>query len=81
MPLDGLVRVGKELRRNCGAAGEILGSRDGRDQRADIRDEAKLALVKKRLELDEVRVETEITAVPILEREGEKRRLDRKSVV
>ena len=67
--------MGKELRRNRGAAGEILRARDRRDQGADIGDDAKFSLVKKRLQFDQVRMEAEIATIAVLQGEGKKRRL------
>src|SRR5687767_228201 len=75
LPLHRLVRVRKKLRRDGGAAREILRARDRRDQGADIRHDSELALVEQRLELNQVGMETEIAAVAILERERKKRRL------
>ena len=63
----------KELRRNGGAAGEVLGPRDRRDERSDVRNEAELALIKESLELRQVRMKSEVAAVAVLKREWQQR--------
>ena len=65
----------KKLWRNRGAAGEILRARDRRDECPDVRDETELSLIKKSLELHQVRMETEIAAVAVLQRQGQERGL------
>ena len=75
LPLHRLVGMREELRRNGGPAGEILGAGDGRDERAHIRDDPEVALVKEGLQFHEVRMETEVAAVAILQSERKKRRL------
>ena len=65
----------EELRRNGRPAGEILRAGDGRDQRADIRDDPEVALIKEGLQFRQARMETEVTAIAILQSERKKRRL------
>src|SRR6266478_490268 len=65
----------EELRRNSGPAREILRAGDGRDQRAHIRNDPEVSLVKKGLQFWQVRMETEIAATAILQTEWKKRRL------
>ena len=48
---------------------------DGRDQRADIRDDPEVSLIKKRLQFRKVRMEPEVAAIAILQSERKKRRL------
>ena len=68
-----LVGMRKKLRRNGSPAGEILGASDGRDERAHIRDDPEVSLVKKGLQFREVRMETEVAAIAILQSEWKKR--------
>src|SRR5437762_12255663 len=65
----------KELRRNGSPAREILSASDRRDKRAHIRDDPEMALVKKRLQFREVRMEPEVAAVATLQSEWKKGRL------
>src|ERR1700730_3438208 len=70
----------EELRRNGSSAREILCAGDGRDQRAHIRNDSEVSLVKKGLQFRQVRMETEVAAIAILQSEWKKRRLrDRKN--
>jgi hypothetical protein len=75
LPLDRLIGVRKKLRRNGGAACEILGAGDRRDQRADVRDEAEFPLIKQVPQLDEIRMKPEIPAIAVLQGERQKGRL------
>src|SRR5471030_1277886 len=75
LPLHRLVGMREELRRNGRPAGEVLGASDGRDERAHIRDDPEVALIKKGLQFRQARMETEVTAVAVLQSEWKKRRL------
>src|SRR5450631_109507 len=75
LPLHRLVGMREELRRNGRPAEEVLGASDGRDERAHIRDDPEVALIKKGLQFRQARMETEVTAVAVLQSEWKKRRL------
>ena len=75
LPLDRLVGMRKELRRNSRPAREILGTSDRRDEGAHVRDDAEVALIEKALQFRQTGMETKVTAVTILQSKWKKGRL------
>ena len=68
LPLHGLIGVGKKLGRDSRAASQVLGAGDRRDQRPNIRDNAKFSLIKKALQLRQIRMKRKVAAIAVRQR-------------
>ena len=75
LPLDRLIGMRKQLVRYRDRFGKILGARDWGQERADVRDERHLALIKKRLHLGQAWMQSEIPAIAARQCERQKRGL------